>query len=270
MGSKKDSSWRDSIPDLSVALPFLAGNSRFKQWLRNFAAWITAFDKGGKITAKAYELNPNAENPFIAIAELSHLNVVGEGSLPSGPLVVVANHPTGCMDGISYGKWLLEQRLDTLILTTDALVPIPSFKNHVIGLSLYGGEQSARRNAKSLRRAMQHLNQGGCIAAFPAGTISWMQDDGVVRDGAWMLSVFEIALRCRVPVACLRIDAHHQRTMEYFLSLHPLVRTFLLGRTFTAACNTTHRLILRGVIPAEAYDDAARLAAAARQLVDPL
>lgn len=264
------SAWRDYIPDISVALPILAGDTKIRQSLRILAAKITALDRGGSLLARAHAQCPDAANPFNSISEVCRLEVEGHGSLPAGPLVVVANHPTGPMDGISYGKWLLEQRTDTLIFTTDALATIPSFRPFVIGLSLYGDKTSARQNAKALRRAMQHLNRGGCIAAFPAGTISWKHKDGLVRDGEWLPTVFEIALRCKAPVACVRIDARHDTMMEYFLSLHSAVRTFLLGRAFLRGCGTRHVLSMRGVLEVDQAAGTTELAQRARSLVEPL
>jgi len=263
-----NSAWRDYIPDLTVALPLLAGDGKIRQWLRTLAAKATALDRGGSLLANAHHAYQDSANPFIGIAQECNLTVEGTGQLPLGPLVVVANHPTGPMDGISYGKWLLEQRPDTLIFTTDALATIPSFRPVVIGLSLYGDKSTARGNAKALRRAMQHLSRGGCVAAFPAGTISWKHADGVVRDGEWLPTVFEIAKRCAVPVACVHIQARHGSVMEYLLSLHSVARTFLLGRAFLQCCGTTHRLELGGVLPAQDEASAAELCDQARQLVE--
>jgi hypothetical protein len=260
--------WRDYIPDLSVALPIIAGDGKIRQWLRMLAARVTAFDRGGSLLARAHRKCPDSSNPFVSIAQECNLTVEGYGDLPAGPLVVVANHPTGPMDGISYAKWLLERRSDTLIFTTDALVTIPSFRPVVIGLSLYGDKSTARGNAKALRRAMQHLSRGGCVAAFPAGTISWKHADGVVRDGVWLPTVFEIALRCAAPVACVHIEARHGALMEYLLSLHAAVRTFLLGRAFLRGCGTTHRLELRGILQTEDVTSATEFSEKARGLVE--
>lgn len=261
-------SWRDYIPDLSVALPLLAGDGKIRQLLRTIAAKVTALDRGGSMLANAHRKSYDAANPFISIAQECNLTVEGYGDLPMGPLVVVANHPTGPMDGISYGKWLMERRPDTLLFTTDALATIPSFRPVVIGLSLYGDQSTARGNAKALRRAMQHLSRGGCIAAFPAGTISWQHPDGVVRDGVWLPTVFEIAMRCAAPVACVQIQARHNSIREYLLSLHSVARTFLLGRAFLWSCGTTHKLNLRGLVKTEDVATAFDLCNTARVLVE--
>jgi putative hemolysin len=208
------------------------------------------------------------DNPFAGIARVCRLQVDGDGELPRGALVVVANHPTGPMDGISYGSWLLERRPDALILTNGALAQIPLFKGKVIGLSLYDDARAARLNALALKRVMKHLSQGGCVAAFPAGTIGWRRADGRVRDPEWMPTVFELALRTKAQVACVKIKARNGWILERLLAVHAMVRTFLLGWSFLAACGGKHELRLCGVIEPNEGKQARQVVDEARRLVE--
>jgi putative hemolysin len=261
--------WRDYVPDLTSALPFLAGDSAFRRLLRSLAGKLTALEMGGKLLHKAHQMNPRRANLFADIAEVCRLQVDGEGDLPTGPLVVVANHPTGPMDGISYGSWLLDRRPDALILTNGALARIPSFEGRVIGLSLYDDARAASMNALALRRVLKHLHQGGCVAAFPAGTIGWRQSDGSVRDPEWMTTVFDIALRAKAPVACVKIIARNGPVLDRLLALHAHVRTFLLGWSFLYACGGRHVLKLCGVLENGSGGNSRQLADDARRLIEP-
>ncbi len=260
--------WRDYVPDLTTALPFLAGNSALSRLLRSLAAKLTALEQGGKLLYKAHQMEAHGANLFADIAHVCRLEVCGVGDLPDGPLVVVANHPTGPMDGISYGSWLLERRPDALILTNGALAQIPSFEGKVIGLSLYDDARASSINGMALRRVLKHLHQGGCVAVFPAGTIGWRHADGMVRDPQWMTTIFDIALRSTAPVACVRIIARNGPVMERLMALHAKIRTFLLGWSFLHACGSRHELRLCGLLENNRGKNSRQIADEARRLIE--
>ena len=260
--------WHDYVPDFTTALPWLAGDGVMRRMLRSLVAKITALEQGGRLLHRAHQMEVSRANPFAGIAQVCALQVDGAGALPAGPLVVVANHPTGPMDGISYGSWLFDQRPDAIILTNGALANIPLFEGRVVGLSLYDDAASARVNAMALKRVIKHLQSGGCVAAFPAGTIGWRQADGTIRDPQWMTTVFELAMRTRAQVACIRIHARNRAVMERALSWHSQVRTFLLGWSFLDACGGKHELNSCGLLRSSDYGNAHELATAARRRVE--
>jgi len=104
------------------------------------------------------------------------LNLDGALDLPAnGPVLVVANHTLGGLEGVSLLKLLKPLRPDTLLVASGALLRIPELRPHLIALDMSGpqGRQpSSREFRKALRRSLAHLRAGGCLACFPGGEVS--------------------------------------------------------------------------------------------------
>jgi hypothetical protein len=248
MNDMDERSWQAYVPDVTRALPWLRGDVLWRKVLRRMVLTATALSWGGKRLLRGHRATAEGGNVFAAIAAECRLQVRAHGTLPTGPLVVVANHPTGPMDGISMGAWLFSQRDDVRVLTTDALAAIPCFRDRVIGLSLYEGAAAARENSQSLKLAMRHLRAGGCVAVFPAGTAAWRRRDGVVREAEWSDVLFQLAERTSAALGVLSIRARNPIWLETCMALHERLRTLLMGWSFFFAEGSEHFLHWRGVI----------------------
>lgn len=89
-----------------------------------------------------------------------------------GPLVVVANHPHGLIDGIVMGAILSKVRDDYQILTRALLVGVKRVEKYLLPVAFPHEENAVRRNVEMRQRALQTLKNGHVIALFPAGTVS--------------------------------------------------------------------------------------------------
>ncbi|MFM2297739.1 MAG: hypothetical protein RL117_1446 [Verrucomicrobiota bacterium] len=245
--STSKASWLEYVPDITRALPWLRGDHWGKRALRRLILSMTGLSRGGRCLQRAHMRQKEGDAVFGAIAAECELRLVAEGELPVGALVVVANHPTGPMDGISFGAWLCSQRDDVRILTSDVLSKIPCFHDRVIGLALYESSSAARQNALALKQAMRHLHAGGCLAVFPAGAAAWRRSDGVVREAEWSDVIFHLAVRCQAQLGLLRIDARNPMWLERLLAIHAHARTFFMGWCFLSARKKIHTLRWFGI-----------------------
>jgi len=90
----------------------------------------------------------------------------------TGPVVVVANHPYGVLDGLVIG-WLVEQvRRDFLILTNAVLLNAPDVNGYLLPVDFAGTPEALETNLRTRAIARDHLDRGGCIIVFPAGAVS--------------------------------------------------------------------------------------------------
>lgn len=256
----------DYIPDVCTALPLLAGDDWWKRALRFLIHRVTGLHKSASILAKADAAWNGAGNRFEAILRLCGVTKEGEGRLPeSGPSLVVANHPTGPMDGIVLAAWLTSHRSDVRILTTEALSDIPTLRSIVIPLRLYDGKNVERANAQSLRKAMIHLRSGGILAVFPAGTIAVPKDPySPPIEQPWKESAFALAMRCGAPIFCLSIQQQHGPVVSSILRVHPWVRTLAMGWLFLFMRGKTFRLQVNQRIQTDEASDALQLCNIAR------
>jgi putative hemolysin len=95
------------------------------------------------------------------------------GRIPAGgPVVVVANHPFGTVEGLIVGDVVTRVRADARILGNQLLQEIPQLARWIIPLDVFGGAGAARANAGAARAGLRWLRTGGLLATFPAGAVS--------------------------------------------------------------------------------------------------
>lgn len=89
-----------------------------------------------------------------------------------GPVIVVANHPHGLVDGMVLAELIGRVRTDYKILTRSLLTGVTEVEDFMIPVP-FPHEEDAREQSLEMRsRAMGHLKQGGVIALFPSGVVA--------------------------------------------------------------------------------------------------
>ena len=180
----------------------------------------------------------------------------------SGPVVVMANHPFGGADALALGTLCTARRADTLMLANEmAAQVVPGPGEAMIPLSILGGEGSARKNAPSLRRALEHLRNGGLLAVFPSGEVaSWK--GSAVEEGPWSPHVAALALKSKAALVTVKFFGKAPFWFHLAGGIHPLVRTALLPRVLLCSHGGTVRCRAAGVaaeeLPGLGAEDAAR------------
>ena len=92
----------------------------------------------------------------------------------SGPLVVVANHPFGGVEGIMLGAIINSIRPDFKIMANHLFghIDCPELLETMILVDPFGKSSSPRTNIGPLREAMEWVRQGGALIVFPSGEVS--------------------------------------------------------------------------------------------------
>jgi putative hemolysin len=89
-----------------------------------------------------------------------------------GPLVVVANHPFGVVDGLVVCYLVSTVRPDFKIVAMSTLCRVPEVRAHVLPINFAGTREAVTVSARSRRAARALLGAGGCLIIFPAGAVS--------------------------------------------------------------------------------------------------
>src|SRR5262245_31040906 len=82
------------------------------------------------------------------------------------PLVVVANHPFGAIDGLVLLALLGRVRTDVKLLGNSLLQCLPQLRPNLIEVDVFRRSGAVARNMVAVRRAMRWLARGGCVLLF--------------------------------------------------------------------------------------------------------
>ena len=160
---------------------------------------------------------------------------INRGSLDaipkSGPVLVVANHPLGAVEGVILLDLIREVRKDVKALANHYLKTIPELDELFIGVDVFEGQSAAKTNAKALRNAQQHLSGGGVLLVFPAGEVSSLNwRTGELRDKEWSRSIARLLRRSEAVTVPMFVKARNSHAFYLAGNVHPMLRTFMLGR----------------------------------------
>ena len=105
----------------------------------------------------------------------------------TGPVIFVANHPHGLVDGMILADLIGRARDDYRILTRSILAGIDEGAASYMIPVPFPHEPDAQKKMVEMRRAaMDHLKQGGLVALFPSGVVAssdTMMGDAI--EGEW-------------------------------------------------------------------------------------
>lgn len=148
----------------------------------------------------------------------------------SGPVVIVANHPHGALDGLIIASLALRLRADVRIVGNRLLERIPEIARMLVPVDVFGGRDASPANARALRDALRWLQQGGCLCAFPSGEVAHGGWGPQAEESAWHDSMARLAERAGAVVVRCEIDGSAGRLFRLAGRLSPRLRTALLPR----------------------------------------
>ena len=140
-----------------------------------------------------------------------------------GPLIVMANHPTGTLDGLALLYAVSRVRRDVKVVTNRMLTHLEPLSSLFIPVDNMGG-----RTAKSSFTLMeQHLQNAGVLIFFPAGEVSRPTRTGI-RDKKWHPGFIKLAGKFRAPLLPVNIDARNSLLFYASTLLSPNLSMLLL------------------------------------------
>jgi putative hemolysin len=209
--------------------------------------------------AAGYEAEVAAGRDFWAVmVERYGLRLeVFSGSLTaiprSGPLVVVANHPFGILDGLVMGHVLAQTRGDFRILAHRVFRRAEALERVILPVSFDETKAAQRTNIATRAAALAHLADGGAIGIFPGGTVATApRPFGAPLDPVWRGFTAKLVTRAQATVVPLYFDGHNSRLFQIASHLNYTLRMALLIREFKARVDAPVRLAVGAPIPPEA------------------
>lgn len=148
----------------------------------------------------------------------------------TGPVVVVANHPYGLLDGLVLDAILARVRADVYLLLNEQLAHVEEFRGRSIPVDVFSGKSATTRNALHLRRALQLLRRQQAIACFPAGEVShWEHGRFRSTDSPWSSAPFRCAMLAGACVLPVFFGGANSLSFQLVGLVHPRLRTARLA-----------------------------------------
>jgi putative hemolysin len=150
-----------------------------------------------------------------------------------GPVVAVANHPFGVIEGTILAALLTTIRPDVKIMTSYLIAEFPELRDLCIFVDPFGREESIRANQKGLRESLQWLKRGGLLVIFPAGEVAHLDlKRRQITDPAWNENVARIARKTGSSVLPMYFHGANSALFHILGLVHPRLRTALLPHEF--------------------------------------
>jgi putative hemolysin len=160
----------------------------------------------------------------------------------TGPLIVVANHPFGGLDGLALLSLLQSVRPDVKVMANHLLRRIPELRESMIFVDPYASSCSRANNLAAMRSAMKWVKSGGALGVFPAGEVSGIDfRSRSVVDKPWSDSIARLIRATNAPVVCVWFNGRNSTTFQLAGFAHPLLRTALLPRELLSKRRTSVR-----------------------------
>lgn len=184
----------------------------------------------------------------------------------AGPLVVVANHPFGLLEGPLVGALLEQVRNDVRFVANSLLSQLPGLGELIFDVDPFGAAQ--RENAGPLRRALAHLQSGGTVVVFPAGEVSALRAPlGRIADTNWNPMAARLAIRTGAKILPIYLHGGNRARFQVAGLIHPRLRTLLLPSEFLAWRRHRVHGVIGDPTVAGRYEDPASLTARLRAKV---
>ena len=188
-----------------------------------------------------------------------NLRVVG-GSLDliprEGPLILIANHPYGILDGLMMGHILSLVRGDFRIMAHRVFRKAEDLERVILPISFDETKEALALNIETRKTALAYLAQGGAIGIFPGGTVSTAAKPfGRPMDPGWRSFTARMIAKSEATVVPVFFDGNNSRLFQLMSHLHTTLRMGLLIKEFRARLNSPVDVVVGQPIPRAALDD---------------
>ena len=193
-----------------------------RRWLgRRYDRALEMGDAGGFFGRVLEELDVTVEVPPNQEARIPR----------EGPLLIIANHPYGIIDGLMLCDLAHRTRGTFKILLHMGLALEPRLDPYMLPVDMHDDEEAKRTNRQTVKQSLQELRAGGTVLLFPAGGISTQVGfRGQVTDLQWHPLVAKLFRSAKVCVTPVFFGGANSRLFQTVSQYSPTLRASVLLR----------------------------------------
>jgi putative hemolysin len=208
-------------------------------WLRSRLISMLEILTGRRKVEKVYhqlKREPfSAERFFgrgLELADISYSSdPAAEADIPrEGPLVFIANHPFGVVDGTILCDIAARTRGHFKILIHALLCRDDDLAPYFLPVDFSDSREAQKRNIDTKRAAIQHLSEGGTLLVFPGGGVSTTGKGGCgeFADLPWTTFTAKLIHRAEANVVPIFFHGRNSRLFHMASSVSMTLRAALL------------------------------------------
>jgi putative hemolysin len=172
----------------------------------------------------------------------------------AGPVILVANHPHGMVDGMVLAELIGRRRPDYRILSRSLLTSLDAEATRFMISVPFPHQPDAQAKMIEMRRqAMDHLSQDGMIALFPSGVVaSAPRAFAKAEEAEWNVFTAKLIRMSGATVVPCFFPGANSRAYQIANRISPLLRQSLLLHEVARTRNAVFAPVVGQAIP---YDD---------------
>ncbi len=208
--------------------------------------------------ARGYEREVEAGRNFWEVMQERYrisIEFMGGGldNIPrKGPLVVVANHPYGILDGLAMGRMLQITRGDFKIIANTVFKKARDLDEVILPIDFSETKDAQRLNIATRKAALGYLAGGGAIAIFPGGTVSTAaRPFDRPMDPPWKPFTARMIAKSEAAVVPVFFDGANSRIFQLASHLNYTLRMALLINEFESRVGEPLRVNIGTPLPRE-------------------
>ena len=172
-----------------------------------------------------------------------------------GPLVFIANHPFGVIDGLIMGAMASKIRPNFFVIANEALCREKLLKEHLLPIDFRENKQALRTNIETRRKTFDKLEAGDILIIFPAGGVSTAPKVvGKAIDLEWKRFVVKVIQKTRATVIPIFVHGQNSRLFHLASYINDNFRTSLLLHEVRNKMGKDIHLNIGDPIPFEAIE----------------
>jgi len=148
----------------------------------------------------------------------------------TGPVIIVANHPFGVLDGLMV-CWLISRvRTDFKVLTNALLNRAEEIKPYLLPIDFEETKAALETNIRTRAESKALLEKGGALVIFPGGTVSTTPTllARKAKDPEWKTFTGRMIVQGKAPVVPVYFDGQNSRLFQIASHISMTLRLSLL------------------------------------------
>lgn len=170
----------------------------------------------------------------------------------TGPLIVIANHPYGVLDGLTISYLVEQVRPDFMILASAVLTQVPEINHFILPVDLSNRPEAKDNNLETRNKARNHIKNGGALIIFPAGLISTTPDRWgreLAIDPPWGNFTSQLIKDAHADVLPVFFSGQNSRAFQIASHISRSLRLALIFHEVKARIGTCLPVAVGNVIP---------------------